>query len=86
MDPGAAYTEGQTAIDTSKTPRRAKRGRQPSRGRVDMGASTVSETEEIVTVKTGELLMEKNAGRGRSGKGGGLDEVEQQLPARTPAR
>lgn len=76
MDPGIAYDgeEAEPMIDTLK-PARKKRGRQPSRGSVDVSAGTISEAEEELTVQ--------KPGRGKTGKG---EEVEQQLWARTPTR
>lgn len=75
VDPGPAYDgeEAEPMIDTLKSARK-KRGRQPSRGRVDVPTGTISEAEE-------ELAVQK-PGRGKTGKG---EEVEQQIRA-TPAR
>lgn len=75
-DPGTAYDgeEAEPVIDNLK-PARKKKVRQSSRGRVDVPTSTVSEAEEQLAVKKLE--------RGKTGKG---EEVEQQLPTKTPAR
>lgn len=76
VDTGTAYDgeEAEPMIDTLKSARK-KRGRPPSRGRIDVPTSTISEAEE-------EMAVQK-PGRVKTGKG---EEVEQQLPAKTPAR
>ena len=75
-DPGTAYDgeEAEPVIDTLK-PARERKVRQPSRGRVDVPTSTVSEAEEKLAVQ--------KLGKGKTGKG---EEVKQQFPTKTPAR
>lgn len=81
-DPGTAYDgEEEPVIDTLKTSR--KKRRQPSRGRVNVRAGTVSEAEEMDFAKIEEQPTVKKPGRARALKG---EEVEQQLPTKTPAR
>lgn len=83
VDPRTAYDgeEAESGIDTLKTVRK-NRGRPPSRGRVDVSTGNVSEAEEMDFAKAEQLTVQK-LGRGKTGKG---EEVEQQLPTKTPAR
>ena len=83
VDREAAYVEEveeEPVTETPKTTRKNKKGRQPSRGRVDVRAGIVSDTEEIVIEESPTV---KKPGRGRARKN---EEVEPRLPTRTPAR
>ena len=83
VDREVAYdeeVEEEPVIETPKTTRKNKQRRQPSRGRVDVRAGTVSDTEEILTEEPPTV---KKPGRGRAGKN---EEVEPRLPKKTPAR
>ena len=86
VDGEAAYDEEieeEPVIDTPKatpkTTRKNTQRRQPSCGRVDVRAGTVSDTEETVTEEPPTV---KKPGRGRAGKNEGVP----RLPKRTPAR
>lgn len=84
VDPRAAYDgeEAESVIDTVKTARK-KKGRQPSRVRVDVPTGNVSEAEEMGFVKEEEQLAGQKTGRKKTGKG---EEVEQQIPSKNPGR
>lgn len=76
VDPETVYGEEggeeELVVDTGKTPRRNKRGRQR--------AGTVSEADDT---ETQEPRTVKKPGKGRAGK---KEEVEPKLPIRTPAK